>query len=362
MLDDPTTATGAAGGARSPLEAGSRHEAAAPRIIDLRAGAEPDRPIPDATAADSVCVFAPSIELGVVIEPDVRGGSWGEIHFHPAGQGFWIARLLGQLGYRAVLCGPIGGEVGAVIERLVPEWGVTLRSVPMAASNAAFIDDRRSGARVLVAREARAPLHRHEVDDLYGRVLEMALSTAVTVVTGRRSDDPTPLDIFERLGADLTGLGITTIGDLHGAALRAFLEHGSLSILKVSDDDLLADGEIGDRSEAAILAAMERLAARNIDWIVVSMAERGAMVSLAGELHRVVQPRLSVVDERGCGDSMTAALVAGRLRGLDPEHALRLACAAGAANVTRHGLGGASADLVEALAGEVEIQRIGPKS
>ena len=330
-----------------------------PRVIDLRSENDVADRVPDHAEADSVCVFAPSIELGVVIERDVKGGLWGEIHLHPAGQGFWIARLLGQLGYRAVLCGPIGGESGAVIERLVPEWGVRLQSVHMSTSNASFIDDRRSGDRVLIAREARGPLHRHEVDDLYGRILELALSTAVTVVTGKRSDDPTPLSIFERLGADLSGLGVTTIGDLHGPALKAFLEHGSLAILKVSDDDLLADGEIPDRSEASILLAMKGMAEHDIEWIVVSMAERGAMVSIAGEFHRVVQPSLHVVDERGSGDSMTAALVAGRLRGLDPYPAIRLACAAGAANVTRHGLGGASADLIEELARKVDIQRLG---
>ena len=44
----------------------------------------------------TVCVFAPSLVLTVTIEspPDGRDD---EIHFHPGGQGFWIARTLRHL-------------------------------------------------------------------------------------------------------------------------------------------------------------------------------------------------------------------------------------------------------------------------
>ncbi len=57
---------------------------------------------------------------------------------------------------------------------------------------------------------------------------------------------------------------------------------------------------------------------------------------------------------------MTAGLAAGVSRGLDPVDILKLACAAGTANVTRHGLGSASDDLIDTLAERVEIEtRIG---
>jgi len=309
-------------------------------------------------STDSICVFAPSISLSVTIEEVDREPPWGEIHLHPAGQGFWIARLLVQLGYRALLCGPVGGEVGSVLGTLVPHWGVTLRGIRTISANPCYVDDRRTGDRVHIARDQRPTLRRHEVDDLYGRAMEIALETDVTVVTGRHPEDTLPLHVFERMGADLESMGVPVIADLHGPELAAFMEQGRLEVLKVSDEDLVSDGMIEDDSEASIRKAIEELASRDIGRIVVSRAERGALVAFEGRIYRAVQPALEVVDRRGSGDSMTAALVAAWLRRLDPEQAVRLGCAAGAANVTRRGLGSASAELIEQLADRVRIESI----
>ncbi len=55
---------------------------------------------------------------------------------------------------------------------------------------------------------------------------------------------------------------------------------------------------------------------------------------------------------------MTAALVVQLVRGADVEAALRMACAAGAANVTRHGLGSAPVDLISRLEPLVHIEEV----
>jgi 1-phosphofructokinase len=56
---------------------------------------------------------------------------------------------------------------------------------------------------------------------------------------------------------------------------------------------------------------------------------------------------------------MTAGIAAAFAQGEDIEAALRLGAAAGALNVTRHGLGSGSGDAVRKLAGRVEITRAG---
>ena len=52
---------------------------------------------------------------------------------------------------------------------------------------------------------------------------------------------------------------------------------------------------------------------------------------------------------------MTAALAVATARRLDPAETLRLAAAAGAVNVTRHGLGSGRADAIAQLAEHVEV-------
>ena len=303
----------------------------------------------------TVCVIAPYLALGVMIESN-EPNNGGDIHLHPSGQGFWIARLLAQLGCRAVLCAPTGGEAGAVLRSLVPRWGVELASVDVSGPSVCSIEDRRNGTPVRIASEQPLEMRRHDVDQFFDEAFETALRSDATVITGRATETCVPLTFYERLGEDLAATGAETIGDLHGPELAAYLELGRLSILKVSDEDLVKDGVIVETTEAEILTAVAELAAQNVSWLIVSRAEQGAIVSLDGRVLRAQPPILRAVDHRGSGDSMTAALTAALVRGLDGETAVRLGCAAGAANVTRHGLGSASSGLIEQLSHHVRIQ------
>ena len=55
---------------------------------------------------------------------------------------------------------------------------------------------------------------------------------------------------------------------------------------------------------------------------------------------------------------MTAGLAYGRAKRLAPEAALRLAVAAGAVNVTRHGLGSGDAEAIAQLAENVQVETL----
>lgn len=305
-----------------------------------------------------VCVFAPSLYLTVTIEERNDGREAGEVHLHPGGQGFWIARMLAELGGRPVLCGPVGGEVGAVLQAIVPTWGVEFEPVPTKRASPCRVSDRRGGERVIVTDDRRAPFERHESDDLYDKVLELSLRYRCCVITGTDPHDSLPDVFFEHLGADLAEMEALVLADLHGDQLRALLSRGALSVLKVSDHDLIADGIISDLSESSAHDGLEHLSDKAIEWLVVSRAEEGALMAAEGSIFRSRPPRLEVVDEIGAGDSMTAALLMARLRGLQPREALRLACAAGTANITRHGLASAPVELIEEIASEIEVVEV----
>jgi fructose-1-phosphate kinase PfkB-like protein len=92
----------------------------------------------------------------------------------------------------------------------------------------------------------------------------------------------------------------------------------------------------------------------------VSGAEAPTLLGTAGTVWRASSPRLETVDGRGSGDAMTAGLVYAVLHGLEPRAAIGVACAAGAANATRHGLGNADAALVHSLAPRVAVEEVAP--
>ena len=313
-------------------------------------------------AKHDVCVFAPSFFLTLSIEKpsadpeEAEPAAGDELHFHPGGQGFWIARMLMRLGAQPVLIAPVGGESGEVLLALTQTWGVEIEPVMIAAESPAYVHDRRSGERKELAQSRLPVLDRHEIDDLYGRVIATATAARLCVVTGRFRGDNTPIDFYRRLGADLATIGVPVVGDLHGEELDAFLEAGALHTLKVSDDDLVEDGTMPNDATAAQRAeVIGALLARRVERVVISAAKGPTMLGTGDTMLYATPPSLETVDHRGSGDSMTAGLCYGALHRLGAEPTIRMACAAGAANAIRRGLGNADGDLVRRLAERVTI-------
>lgn len=307
----------------------------------------------------TITVFAPVMYLTVTIESS--SSDVDEIHIHPGGQGFWIARMLRQLEERPLLCGPVGGEAGKVFRGLLEQFGMDVSTVEIAGSSPVVVTDRRSGDRKPIAVSPTVSLERHEIDDLYGRFLDRALDAGLCVVTGQ-SDAVVPTDLYTRLGHDLASADIRVVADLHGPELCAFLEGGPIDVLKVSQEDLVCDGALASDkpSGRSMMGAMQRLVDAGARSVVLSRQNLPTLARIESAWFEARTPCLSAADHRGAGDSMTAGLAAASRRELAPEAMLQLACAAGAANVTRHGLGTADAGLVPALAPKVSVREVGP--
>jgi 1-phosphofructokinase len=305
------------------------------------------------TDRPTVAVLAPFLNMTITVEQAGDDGP-DEIHIHPGGQGFWVSRMLRHLGERPLLCAPLGGETGRALSGLIREWDIDLSPVPIESSSPAYVHDRRTGERVVIAEESPPRPGRHEVDDLYGKFLDHALSAGVCVVTGQPGEIIAN-DIYRRLGTDLESADVKVVGDLHGDALAAFLDGGRMQLLKVSEEDLREDRTLNGSGEPEIREAIARLQGDGAVDVVVSRSHEPAIASMGGRTYRVSPPTLEPADHRGAGDSMTAALTTSLIRSATPEASLRLAAAAGAANVTRHGLGSASRDLIDQLAEKVEV-------
>ncbi|MGH8976708.1 MAG: PfkB family carbohydrate kinase [Acidimicrobiia bacterium] len=307
--------------------------------------------------ADSpdLAIFSPALVLLIELECDAEENI--EVHLHPGGQGYWVGRMASALGARPVLCAPVGGESGTVVSDLLGRDKVALRSVPMKSDNGTFIHDRRGGERQVILEADPPALGRHVLDQLFSVTLAAALEAGVCVVAGTQARTLVPPHTYERLVADLVETGVLVVADLAGELLLPALA-GRPHILKVSHEELLADGFARDDSHAEIARAIDELQKAGARNVVVSRAAEPALAAIDGELVEVVVPQLQVVDHRGAGDSMTAGLAVGMVRGLSPRDGLALAAASGALNVTRHGLATGHAATIEQLAQRVEVRAI----
>jgi 1-phosphofructokinase len=309
----------------------------------------------DGGDAPRVAIFAPSPVLTVTIE-DHGGGP--DLHVHAGGQGLWQARLLEALGVEATLCAALLGETGEILGHLLRDVEhIDLLSIQRDGRAAAYVHDRRGGERVEVMDYGGDALTRHDLDDLYGLTLRAGLAADATILSGPAGDGVIPDDVYARLAADLRGAGRIVVADLAGSRLDHVLE-GGVTVLKVSDEELIADGLIAENSrDDTILKRMATLQQTGADHVIVTR-QQGALAIGPDGTYRVGGPELQVVDTRGAGDSLTAAVTSVFVTGGSFEDALRLGAAAGAVNVTRHGLGSSHPETIRAVEELVTVEKL----
>lgn len=289
-----------------------------------------------------VTVFAPSPVLTVTVE---SGADGPDVHLHAGGQGAWIANMVCVLGARALLCAPLGGETGNVLLSLLARDRLDLRGVAAERSNGCRIEDRRDGEITRVADMPGAILNRHELDDLYDQTLAASIQAGVAVLTGPAGRPVVDADIYRRLAADLTSLGVLVVADLSGDPLEAAVA-GGVAVLKVSDEDLEGKDPVAAAEEWWDL--VDRA-------VILTRAAEPALI-LSDEVAVIEMPTLETLDHRGAGDSLTAGVAVGLARDLELYDAIRLGAAAGAVNVTRHGLASGRLDTIEKMASQVVIE------
>jgi 1-phosphofructokinase len=298
-------------------------------------------------------VFSPAPQLTVTIE---RAGAGDELHVHPGGQGIWQARMLRLLDVPVTLCAALGGEVGGVLGAALTDEDLTVRVVNRDGTSGWYVHDRRGGERDEIAGAHGAPLSRHEIDELYGLTLAEGLKADVSVLSGTPDQDLVPADLYRRLAADLRANGGRVVADLSGGQLAAALA-GGVDLLKVSHEEVLDAGHATGEDEPAMVEALHNLRRAGARAVVISRAGEPALALLDDEVYTVELPRLEAADPRGAGDSMTAGVAAVLARGGDLTDAVRTGAAAGAMNVTRHGLGTGHAELIAELTDRVRLTK-----
>lgn len=325
----------------------------------------PHRPVPapqpgsSPASAGRIAVFAPSPILTVTIE---RGADRPEVHVHPGGQGFWVARMAANLGAEVALCCALDGEPGRVLAGLIEAEPLVLRSADAGTANGVYVHDRRSGERVEIVSVDSRPLTRHASDELYGVTLGAALDSDLTLITGTQPDDVLEADLYRRLARDLRTNGKHVLADLTGPALHALLR-GGVELLKLSSEELVDEGFAARDQLSEIVSATKRLHKAGARNVLISRGADPAILLEHGahpNLIALATPTFEPLDHRGAGDSMFAATGVGLARGMSTRQAVRLGMAAGALNVTRRGLGTGTRQEIERLAEHVTIRSIGP--
>jgi tagatose 6-phosphate kinase len=107
--------------------------------------------------------------------------------------------------------------------------------------------------------------------------------------------------------------------------------------------------------EATVKEGMRKLIELGAQSAVVTLGAEGALAHDGQKFWRIHGPKVKAVNTIGSGDSLTAGLAAGLVRGQSLPEACRLGCACGAANAVTLISGEVYLEDVDAMMSQVQI-------
>lgn len=252
--------------------------------------------------------------------------------FDPGGGGINVARVVTHLGGQATAIFPNGGPAGAMIVKLLEDRKIPILPVPIAGAvrESFTVDEGRPGDQyrfVLPGPELRDDELTALVDALFG-----VAEVSHIVVSGSLPPGCDPA-ILKRIAERCRAAGVKLVIDTSGPALAACQSTGAWLIKPSLREaaDLLGREIAGEADEAA--AAKELRDRGFAEWVVVSLAERGALLVGRDKELRVAAVPVEARGTVGAGDSMVAAITLAASQGKGIEDALRYGIAASAATL-----------------------------
>lgn len=257
-----------------------------------------------------------------------------EVVTSAGGKAINVAGVLRVLGEEVDLLGFFGGFTGAFILQAVAREGIRVDPVEIAAlTRTAFVLVESDGSETEVV-EPGGAVTPAEIAELRGKLRAAAKQASVVVLSG--SVPPgCPDDIYVKLVEDCAGHCpvIVDTSRVHLRALLAAAMQPGPAMIKPNRRE--AEAALGAPllDPVALAGALHAFAARGVAMPLISDGAAGLFALAEGKIWQARPPALQRVNSVGSGDATVAGLAAARARGYGVEAMLRLAAAAGAANV-----------------------------
>ncbi|HVL57444.1 MAG TPA: 1-phosphofructokinase family hexose kinase [Burkholderiaceae bacterium] len=256
--------------------------------------------------------------------------------YDPGGGGINVARVVAELGERALAVYLAGGVTGSVLQDLIRQRAIDAERIGIAGNtriNHVVLD---RGSRLEYRFVADGPtVTAEEAERCLQRLAHVEFDYLVASGSLPRGIDDT---FYVRVGELVRRKGARLVLDTSGAALRETIGAGGVHLVKPSlgEFEQLVGAPLRD-SEAQEQAAIELVRTRRADLIAVTMGHRGALLASAQGVFRVPALQVDVRSAVGAGDSFVAAMTVGLAQGRAPIDAFKLGVAAGTAAVLTPG-------------------------
>ena len=298
----------------------------------------------------------PALDKTVEI-PDFAPGRVNRItalRTDPGGKGLNVSKVIAKLGGDSEAFVLLGGSAGRAVATALEGLGVRCHIAwgeGETRTNLKIVDPvRRINTDI---NETGFAVPSALTDGLLERLAAVVHPGDIVVLSGSLPPGA-PADTYAAWITRCKAAGARVFLDADGAALAEGLRAKPF-LVKPNDEELsrLLGREL--RTHAELAQAARTLTSRGVERVVVSLGAEGALFVDASSTVYAPGIPVPVGSTVGAGDSMVAALALAAERGMTAEETMRLAMAAGAANVMSSGTQAASREEVMALLPRVRL-------
>lgn len=301
----------------------------------------------------------PAIDKTVEIERLRHGGlnRIQKVEYDAGGKGINVSKTIRELGGKSVAMGFLAGNSGKTIANVLGEKGIENDFVWVEGETRTNTKVYEKDGTLTELNEPGPAVTEAAVEKLLEKLEEYAGKDTLFVLSGSIPDG-VPKDIYARITRRVHEKGSRVLVDADGELFRIALEARPDMIKpnRVELEELF--GLAADACDEELWKAARSLQNQGIETIAVSMGKEGAMFFI-GE-YQAKCPALSVKIHStvGAGDAMVAALAYAWEQKTEKEKMVRMCMAVSTGAVMTVGTKPPSAELVETLKKQVEIENI----
>lgn len=302
----------------------------------------------------------PAIDKTVEIDQLLPGGlnRIRKVEYDAGGKGINVSKTIRELGGTSIATGFLGGNAGKTIQSVLDKKEIGNDFIQVDGETRTNTKVFEKNGAVTELNEPGPVISEDQIHALLQKLEDYADDHTLFVLAGS-----IPAGVDRNIYAEITRLvhkkGAKVLLDADGELFRNSLE-AVPDIIKPNRVELEEYAGFDYRASLEELLDLARkICQKGIGTVAVSMGKSGAMLVKDG--YEVRCPALSVKAHStvGAGDAMVAALAYSWDQGLDDDALTRLCIAASAGAVTTIGTKPPTRELVDQLAEQVIIERIG---
>lgn len=271
------------------------------------------------------------------------------INYQPGGGGINISRILKRLEIETICTFTSGGDTGKYLTDLLIKETIQPDIIPVKTwtrENLSVVDTQ-SNLQYRFGMPGNE-LSETELDSIKQHLKEIVNREDILVLSGSLTAKM-PLDYYAQLIKLFADINVKIVIDTAGSALKEALKE-KVFLIKPNQKELaqLAGKEFLHNAEQEAFA-MELVASKKAQYVVVSLGARGAFLACIDGVFYKRTPSVKVKSTIGAGDSMVAGLIYAIQNGFPPEKMLKFGVACGVATTMSEGTGLATKENIDCV-------------